>query len=121
MGTRAENYEAKISGDVRKKLYDTQKPEMVRKEAKAIRDLVEIEIQVKQIAQGQEIIHIPYYIILKKSGLHPFVVRKTYYQCNQFSFSELKKIYQKIFKIDFNIKTGKIEPGIGLDLLIAEI
>ena len=41
-----------------------------------------------------------YASIVKKSGLHPFVVKKTYFQCRQFSFEELKKKYQKIFKID---------------------
>lgn len=63
----------------------------------------------------------PYNIILKTSGLHPFVVKKSYYQSQKFSFQELKKIYQKIFEIDFSIKTGRIEPGAGLDLLIAEV
>ncbi len=63
----------------------------------------------------------PYDVILKKSGLHPFVVRKTYYQSQKFSFQELKKIYQKIFKVDLDIKTGRIQPEIALDLLITEI
>ena len=65
--------------------------------------------------------HKPYNIILKRSGLHPFVVRKTYYQSQKFTFQELKKIFQKIFKVDLDIKTGKIQPEIALDLLIAEI
>jgi DNA polymerase III delta subunit len=34
---------------------------------------------------------------------------------------ELKKIYRKIFQIDSDIKTGKIEPETALDLLLAEI
>jgi len=63
----------------------------------------------------------PYNIIIQKSGLHPFVVQKTYYLCNQFSMPELKKIYRKIFQIDSDIKTGKIEPETALDLLLAEI
>jgi len=63
----------------------------------------------------------PYYFIVKKSGLHPFVVRKTYSLSNKFDLNELKKIYQKIFTIDLQIKTGKVEPVIALDLLIAEI
>jgi len=65
--------------------------------------------------------HKPYDVILRKSGLHPFVVKKSYYQCQQFSLAELKKIYQKIFKVDFEIKTGKIEPTMALDLLVTEI
>ena len=63
----------------------------------------------------------PYNVILKKSGLHPFVVKKSYYQSQKFSFQELKKIYQKIFQVDLNIKTGRIESEMALDLLIAEI
>jgi len=63
----------------------------------------------------------PYGIILEKSGLHPYVVKKSYSQSYKFSFQELKKIYQKIFEIDFQIKTGKIEPEAGLDLFIAEL
>lgn len=64
---------------------------------------------------------VPYYEISKRSGLHPFVVKKSYSQCREFSFEELKKIYQKIFRIDFEIKTGKVNPEAGLELLIAEI
>jgi len=65
--------------------------------------------------------HKQYDVILKKSGFHPFVVKKSYFQCRKFSFQELKKIYQKIFQIDFQIKTGKIDPQIALDLFILEI
>lgn len=63
----------------------------------------------------------PYYSLAKKTGLHPFVVKKSYYQCQQFSLLELKKIYQKIFQADLDIKTGKIEPEAALELLITEI
>jgi len=66
MGTRAENYEAKISGDARKTLYDNQKNLMVKQEAEATADLVKIETEIKQLIQGQPIIHIPYYIIFGK-------------------------------------------------------
>ena len=65
--------------------------------------------------------HNPYNLILKKSGLHPFVVKKSYYQSQKFTLQELKKIYQKIFQVDLNIKTGRIEPETALHLLIAEI
>ena len=60
-------------------------------------------------------------MIAKKSGLHPFVVKKTYYAVQQFTFKELQEIYQKIFKIDLEIKTGKIEPATALDLLVSEL
>ncbi|OGZ69351.1 MAG: DNA polymerase III subunit delta [Candidatus Staskawiczbacteria bacterium RIFCSPHIGHO2_02_FULL_42_22] len=62
-----------------------------------------------------------YASIIKKSGLHPFVVKKTYFQCRQFSFEELKNIYRRIFSVDADIKIGKIEPETALDLLISKM
>ena len=62
----------------------------------------------------------PYYSISKRSKLHPFVVQKSCQQATQFSFQQLKKIYQKIFQADLNIKTGRIEPQTAIDLLITE-
>jgi DNA polymerase III subunit delta len=63
----------------------------------------------------------PYGMIAKKSGLHPFVVQKTYNLCSQFSMPNLKKIYQNIFQVDSDIKTGKIEAETALDILLSEI
>jgi DNA polymerase-3 subunit delta len=72
---------------------------------------------IKELQDTQK----PYNFIIKKSGLHPFVVQKSYHLCSQFSMSELKKIYQKIFQVDADIKTGKIEAELALDLLLSEI
>lgn len=73
----------------------------------AIKDLME-----KKIAYGT---------MAKKSGLHPFIIKKSYYLCAQFSMAELKKIYRKIFQADLNIKTGRVDPETALDLLVSEI
>ncbi len=62
-----------------------------------------------------------YDFALKKSGLHPFVFKKTYSQSFKFSFEELKKIYRKILEIDFTIKNGKIEPFFALEMFIIQI
>jgi DNA polymerase-3 subunit delta len=72
---------------------------------------------VKDLMEKRE----PYYLISKKAQLHPFVVRKSYQQAGKFTFSELKKIYQKIFQVDLEIKTGRVSPETALDLLIAGI
>jgi len=58
---------------------------------------------------------------LAKLNLHPFVIRKSIQQARKFSLEELKKIYQKIFRVDLAIKTGKVDPETALDLLITEI
>lgn len=72
---------------------------------------------VKELAQKG----LMYNSIVAKSGLHPFVVKKNYYMCSQFSFEELKRIYQRIFDIDAQIKTGRVEPEIALDLFVSSI
>jgi len=55
------------------------------------------------------------------SHLHPYVIKKSIPLLEKFRFSELKKIYQKIFQLDLDVKTGKIEPEMALDLLITEL
>lgn len=57
----------------------------------------------------------------KNSGLPFFVVQKTSYLCSQFTMEQLKKIYRKIFQIDSDIKTGKVDPETALDMLVAII
>jgi len=62
-----------------------------------------------------------YASIVKKSGLHPYVVKKNYFVCSQFSQEQLRGIYKSIFIIDSDIKSGRIEPEMALDLLISKI
>jgi len=82
--------------------------------------LAMISFQFRSILSVKDLLEkgIPYYSIAKRSGLHPFVVKKTYQLCRKFSFLQLKKIYQKIFQADLDIKTGKAEPETALDLFI---
>ena len=65
--------------------------------------------------------NMPYYKILSQSKLHPFIVKKSYQQAQKFTLQQLKKIYQKIFQADFDIKRGRVEPETALDLLITGI
>jgi len=58
--------------------------------------------------------------ILKQLPMHPFVIKKSYFQAKHFSLQELKKIYQKIFQLDFQIKIGKIKPEMASELFIAQ-
>lgn len=74
-------------------------------------------LMVKELAQKG----LMYEGIVKKSGLHPFVVKKNYFASRQFSLEELKNIYRRIFQIDTEIKRGKIEAETALDLLVSSI
>ncbi len=59
--------------------------------------------------------------VSKQSNLSPFLARKMYVFAERFSFEELKKIYRKILKVDFQIKTGKLKPDTAIEILVAEI
>ncbi|MBU0546596.1 MAG: DNA polymerase III subunit delta [Patescibacteria group bacterium] len=82
-----------------------------------------ISFQFKNLLIIKELVdkNIPYYLIAKETGIHPYVVKKTYPQVKQFTLLELKKIYQKIFEVDLDIKAGRIDPEMALDLLITGI
>lgn len=64
-------------------------------------------------------------LIKVKSGggedLHSFVFRKTTQQVGNFTFEELKKIYQKLFQIDLGVKTGKVDIRAALELFVAKL
>ena len=57
----------------------------------------------------------------QRLGMHPFVLSKTMRQSRLFSLQELKDIFDKLMRYDTAIKTGRIDPGVALDLIIAEI
>jgi DNA polymerase-3 subunit delta len=59
--------------------------------------------------------------LAKKTGLHPFVIKKSWSQMRNFSQDVLRKIYERLLKLDIAIKRGKIEPQTALDLIIGEI
>ena len=63
----------------------------------------------------------PYSSLPKLMGLHPFVVRKSYSQAAKFTLKDLKAIYRKIFQLDADTKKGRVDPSLGLEILIAEI
>jgi len=72
-----------------------------------IKDLLEEGLSDSQIAQ--------------RAKMHPFVVRKTVEQCRNFKLPDLKKIYQKLYDADLAIKTGKMDSGLALDLLVVSL
>ncbi|MFH1036724.1 MAG: DNA polymerase III subunit delta [Patescibacteria group bacterium] len=80
-----------------------------------------INFQFRNLVEIRDLMEkrLTYADILKRCKLHPFVIKKTYWQAQKFDFQQLKKIYRKIFQVDLAIKTGKIEAEVALDLLIA--
>lgn len=52
---------------------------------------------------------LPYYVLAKKTKLHPFVIRKTYQLARRFSLEQLKENYQYWQQLDYQVKTGQID------------
>jgi len=64
---------------------------------------------------------IPYAKMANKLNIHPYVLKKSYEGCERFSKEELENIYKRIFDIDLQAKTGKIDPKEALYVFAAEI
>ena len=52
-------------------------------------------------------------------GLHPFPTGKVCAQARNFSLRDLEHVYHRLLDYDTEIKTGKVEPSVALDALIA--
>lgn len=58
--------------------------------------------------------------LAREFNLHPFVIKKTLSQINNFSIEELKMIYQKLLETDTALKTSSTT-ALPLDLLIVDL
>jgi len=65
--------------------------------------------------------HASSFVMSKKLGFHPYVFRKTVEQARLFTLEELKKIYQGLARIDLEIKVGKVEPRLALEMFVASV
>ena len=59
--------------------------------------------------------------IAREGKMHPFVVKKSLTQINNFPYDKLKDIYWKLEELDRAAKTGKIEIKLALDKFIVEL
>jgi len=59
--------------------------------------------------------------IQKETDLNGFVIKKTMKQCKNFSLEEIKRIYHRLFEVDLNIKTGKIDKEPALKSFVAGV
>lgn len=71
-------------------------------------------LQIKSLLEQ----NIPQYVLAKKTGLHPFVVRQNINQAREFSLNSLKNIYNNLLYLDKKIKFGIIEPRLGLERFV---
>jgi DNA polymerase III delta subunit len=67
-------------------------------------------LKVKELVKNA----LPYTGIVKKTGLHPYVVKKAFEQCNRFSLEELKRLFNQLARLDIETKSGRIDIAEGL-------
>jgi len=80
--------------------------------------LAMINFQFRNLIMYQEGKTFPRFI--RESGMSFFQIKKTQELAYLFDLEKLKKIYQKLFKIDLAVKTGKMDLLEALELLILE-
>lgn len=57
--------------------------------------------------------------VAKTLGLHPFPAGKLHSQATYFTVAQLDKVYRHLSETDIDIKTGRIDADVALDLLVA--
>ncbi len=59
--------------------------------------------------------------LISKARLNPFVAKKAYAQCRQFSLPELEGLYQRLDRMDEESKTGEATLEVAMESIIAHI
>lgn len=67
------------------------------------RNLLSIKSLTRAALDNQAV---PFDEIVKRSGLHPYVARKTFEQARKFEFEELKQIFSRLAGIEISTKSG---------------
>jgi len=81
--------------------------------ARQIRILIQVgQLRSERLSQEE---------IIRRLGLHPFVVEKALLQAGSFSMAQLESAHSRLVSADWAIKTGEIEPPLALDLLVIEL
>jgi DNA polymerase-3 subunit delta len=78
---------------------------------------VRILIQVSELSKQR----LPPQRIAKRIKQHPFVVKKGLQQSRNFSPDQLTAAHQCLVETDWKIKTGELEPGLALDILVVSL
>jgi DNA polymerase III subunit delta len=60
-------------------------------------------------------------VLAKKLGLHPFVVKKSLPLVKQYTISVLEEIYRHLLELDIQIKTGKGDQRVLMDIFVGGV
>lgn len=79
--------------------------------------------QIRNLLRLKDLIEVgvPFYSLAAKSGLHPFVVKKSSQVLKNFSLERLKNVFRRLAEVERELKTGRIDGLSALDLLVMSI
>ncbi|MCS7061521.1 MAG: DNA polymerase III subunit delta [Anaerolineae bacterium] len=83
--------------------------------------LTMIARQTRLLIQAKENDHLTPSELAQALGLHPFVAEKVARQARNFSMARLEGAHIAVMETDLAIKTGRMEDGVALDTLVAEL
>lgn len=81
--------------------------------ARHFRILLRVQLNAQAGASEKE--------IASKAGVPPFLVKKSIAQANRIGFSGIKNALEQILESDRAMKTGRIDPEIGLEMLMIRL
>jgi DNA polymerase-3 subunit delta len=59
--------------------------------------------------------------IEKALKVHPFVAEKVEKQVALFDMNQIKEIYHRLLNADENMKTGKMEPKLAIEMFVSDL
>lgn len=81
--------------------------------ARHFRILLRVQLNVEARVPEKE--------IASKAGVPPFLIKKTITQAGRIGFQGIKKALEQILEADRAMKTGRMDPEIGLELLMVSL
>jgi len=113
LGQKQKALALKLIGDQLKS--GTAPTELLAKISWQFKNLLMVKDFITNHGQGYDATRLAYQL-----GLHPFVVKKTASQVNNYTLDGLKSIYRQLLQIDYRLKTSQSSPELMFNLLVAK-
>jgi DNA polymerase-3 subunit delta len=59
--------------------------------------------------------------VARRVGIQPWLAGRYMEQARRFSLPDLDTIYHRLLDLDVHMKTGQVEPGLGIEMLISTL
>lgn len=83
--------------------------------------MLERQLRIISLIKEEKESNTNQFAIVKKLGLHPFVVKKTFPMADKFSWIKIKDLYARAESLEIKTKTGQIEPYLACELFSSAV